>query len=54
MVRKNGIEYVKSSIDALGVALGGKEGNGPQLIGIEVETRTEKTPCQPEIFIKST
>jgi hypothetical protein len=53
MARKNGKDYVKSSIDALGVAIGGTEGDDPQLIGIEVKTRTEETTRQPEICMKS-
>lgn len=53
MVRKNGKDYVKSSIDALGVAIGGTEADDPQLIGIEVKTRTEETTRQPEICMKS-
>ncbi len=51
MVRKTGgMEYVKTSIDALGVAV--VDGSNPWVIGIEVKTRTEETTRQPEINIR--
>jgi hypothetical protein len=51
MVRKTGgKEYIKTSIDALGVAE--VDGSIPRLVGIEVKTRTEETTRQPEINIR--
>ena len=53
IVRQTGREYIKSSIDALGVLQGTDDGMGPELVGIEVKTRTEEGTRQPEIAIRS-
>ena len=52
MVRKVGKEWVKSSIDALGVLQGTADGDEPKLIGIEVKTRCEESTRQPEIAMR--
>ncbi len=52
MVRKVGKEWVKSSMDALGVLQGATDGDDPRLIGIEVKTRCEETTRQPEIAMR--
>jgi len=53
MAKRVGMDYAKSSIDALGVCVGVELGDEPKLIGIEVKTRTEETTRQPEIQLRS-
>ena len=53
MVQKVNQKYVKSSIDALGVLMGSDVGDAPELIGIEVKTRTVEETRKPELLIRS-